>query len=117
MTGGRVCAKSQKYVDGDTFLLTYGDGVSDVNIRRVLEFHKSHGKIATVTTVPPISRFGMLEVAGEGRVTNFTEKPKMRRLHQRRLLRLPARNFRLSRAATNASWSTNRSNVWRKRGN
>ena len=75
MTGGRL-RKIQKYIDGDTFLLTYGDGVSDVNIRRVLEFHKSHGKIATVTTVAPIWRFGMLEVADAGRVTNFTEKPK-----------------------------------------
>jgi glucose-1-phosphate cytidylyltransferase len=75
MTGGRL-RKVQKYIDGDTFMLTYGDGVSDVNIRRVLEFHKSHRKIATVTSVPPISRFGMLEVGGEGRVTNFAEKPK-----------------------------------------
>jgi glucose-1-phosphate cytidylyltransferase len=75
MTGGRI-RQVQKYVDGDTFLLTYGDGVSDVNIRRVLEFHRSHGKIVTVTTVAPTSRFGMLEVAGEGRVTHFAEKPQ-----------------------------------------
>ena len=75
MTGGRV-RKIQKYIDGDTFLLTYGDGVSDVDIRRVLEFHKDHGKLVTVTTVAPISRFGILELTGENRVHKFTEKPK-----------------------------------------
>ena len=53
MTGGRI-ARIRKYVDGDTFLLTYGDGVSDVDIGKLLAFHQSHGKIATVTTVPPI---------------------------------------------------------------
>jgi glucose-1-phosphate cytidylyltransferase len=75
MTGGRI-HKIQKYVHDDTFLLTYGDGVSDVDIQRLLEFHKSHGKIATVTTVPPISRFGMVELADQGRVRSFNEKPK-----------------------------------------
>ena len=75
MTGGRL-RRIQRYIDGDTFLMTYGDGVSDVNIRRVLEFHKSHGKIATVTTVSPVSRFGMVEVATEGRVKAFNEKPR-----------------------------------------
>ena len=52
MTGGRI-RKIEKYIDDDIFLLTYGDGVSDVDIRDLLEFHKSHGKLATVTTVPP----------------------------------------------------------------
>ncbi len=75
MTGGRI-RKIEKYVDGETFLLTYGDGVSNVNIRDLVEFHKSHGKIATVTTIPPISRFGMVELAAEDRVKRFTEKPK-----------------------------------------
>ena len=75
MTGGRV-RKIQKYIDGDTFLLTYGDGVSDVDIGRLLEFHRSHGKIATVTTVPPLSRFGILELADQSRVLRFIEKPK-----------------------------------------
>jgi glucose-1-phosphate cytidylyltransferase len=65
MTGGRL-RKVQKYLDDDTFMLTYGDGVSDVNIRHVPEFHKSHRKIATVTTVAPIWRFSMPEVGGEG---------------------------------------------------
>jgi glucose-1-phosphate cytidylyltransferase len=75
MTGGRI-HKIQRYVDGDTFLLTYGDGLSDVNIRDLVEFHKSHGKIATVTTVPPISRFGVLDLNGDNRVSRFNEKPK-----------------------------------------
>ena len=74
-TGGRI-RKIKKYIEDDTFLLTYGDGVSDLNINRLLEFHKSHGKVATVTTVMPISRFGMLELADENRVVKFTEKPK-----------------------------------------
>src|SRR5215469_652034 len=61
MTGGRI-RKVEKYVDREPFLLTYGDGVSDVDIRSLVDFHKSHGRIATVTTVPPISRFGMEEL-------------------------------------------------------
>ncbi len=74
MTGGRI-RKIQKYITGDTFLLTYGDGVSDVNIRDVVEFHKNHGKLATVTTVPPVSRFGIVELE-ENRVRKFVEKPR-----------------------------------------
>jgi glucose-1-phosphate cytidylyltransferase len=75
MTGGRI-RRIKRYIDGETFLLTYGDGVCDVNIRKLLEFHKSHGKIATVTTVAPVSRFGMVELESESRVHKFTEKPK-----------------------------------------
>jgi glucose-1-phosphate cytidylyltransferase len=75
MTGGRI-HKIEKYIDGDTFLLTYGDGVSNVNIRDLVEFHKSHGKLATVTTVAPISRFGILELNGNNRVERFSEKPR-----------------------------------------
>lgn len=75
MTGGRI-HKIEKYIDGDTFLLTYGDGVSNVNIRDLVEFHKSHGKLATVTTVPPISRFGIVELNGSNRVERFSEKPR-----------------------------------------
>jgi len=75
LTGGRI-ARIRKYVEGDTFLLTYGDGVSDVDISRLVEFHKSHGKIATVTTVRPISRFGMIELGEGGAVRAFNEKPK-----------------------------------------
>ena len=75
MTGGRI-RRVQKYITEDTFLLTYGDGVSDVDVGRLLEYHKTHGKIATVTTVMPISRFGMVELADGNRVVKFTEKPK-----------------------------------------
>ena len=74
MTGGRI-HKIQKYITEDTFLLTYGDGVSDVDVRRVVEFHKSHGKLATVTTVPPMSRFGIVELQ-DAQVRRFSEKPK-----------------------------------------
>jgi glucose-1-phosphate cytidylyltransferase len=75
MTGGRI-QKIRKYLDGETFLLTYGDGDSDVDIRGLVEFHKGHGKIATVIAVPPISRFGMLDLNRDDRVESFIEKPR-----------------------------------------
>ncbi len=74
LTGGRV-KKIQPYVDGDTFLLTYGDGVSDVNIAELVKFHKSHGKICTITAVKPESRFGYLDFDGD-KVLAFREKSK-----------------------------------------
>src|SRR6202158_6487930 len=73
MTGGRV-KKIETYIGDDLFMLTYGDGVGDVNIRELLEFHKSHGKLATVTTITPSSRFGVIEANSIGRVTDFKEK-------------------------------------------
>lgn len=73
-TGGRV-RRIQKYVGRDTFLLTYGDGLSDVDIPELIRFHKSHGKLATVTSVSPVSRYGMLELGGQGEVMRFAEKP------------------------------------------
>jgi glucose-1-phosphate cytidylyltransferase len=76
MTGGRI-KRIDKYVDGDTFLVTYGDGLADVNITELLAFHKNHGKIATITTVRPQSRFGMLETANDGKVLAFNEKPQL----------------------------------------
>ena len=76
MTGGRVAAVRQ-YLDGcEHFLLTYGDGLADVDLRALLAFHRSHGRIATVTGVRPPSRFGELRVAG-GHVTEFNEKPQV----------------------------------------
>jgi len=75
MTGGRV-SRIRKYVDGETFLLTYGDGVSDVDIGELVAFHKSHGRLATVTTVRPVSRFGILTIDQDSQVTNFMEKPR-----------------------------------------
>ncbi len=75
MTGGRV-KRAGKYVDDDTFMVTYGDGLCDVDIGKVLAFHKSHGKLATVTTVQPVSRFGMINIDDNGLVSKFAEKPK-----------------------------------------
>jgi glucose-1-phosphate cytidylyltransferase len=75
MTGGRV-KRIQQYIDGETFMLTYGDGVSNVDINQLLAFHKSHGKLATVTAVVPSSRFGIVDTSQDGRVLQFVEKPK-----------------------------------------
>lgn len=66
MTGGRV-KRIEKYIDRDNFLVTYGDGVADVNIGALIDFHKSHGKLATVTAFRPISRLGILEVDSDSR--------------------------------------------------
>src|SRR5215212_5748851 len=74
-TGGRVAA-IRRYVEGDEpFCLTYGDGVADLDIRRLLEFHRSHGKIATVTAVRPPGRFGEIRME-ESVVREFNEKPQ-----------------------------------------
>lgn len=74
MTGGRI-KKIQDRVGSETFFCTYGDGLADVNIANLLEFHKSHGKIATVTAVHPTSRFGQLHINDDGLVSEFSEKP------------------------------------------
>ncbi|OEF04582.1 glucose-1-phosphate cytidylyltransferase [Vibrio genomosp. F10] len=74
MTGGRV-KRAQEIVGNEPFMLTYGDGVSDVNISDLVEFHKSHGKSITMTSVQPDGRFGALELDGPT-VSNFLEKPK-----------------------------------------
>jgi glucose-1-phosphate cytidylyltransferase len=76
MTGARV-KKAAKYLDGGRFMVTYGDGLSDVSIPDLLAFHREHGKLATVTTVRPVSRFGILNLDGEGRVHSFSEKPQL----------------------------------------
>jgi glucose-1-phosphate cytidylyltransferase len=57
--------------------VTYGDGISNLNIQTVLDFHRAHGRLATVTTVRPTSRFGVLELDSSGRVTSFAEKPQL----------------------------------------
>lgn len=75
MTGGRVAA-IRKYVENDeVFCLTYGDGVSDVNISELLSFHRAHGKICSVTAVRPPGRFGEMRLAGDA-VSEFNEKPQ-----------------------------------------
>ncbi len=74
MTGGRI-SKIRKYVDEDNFMLTYGDGISDLNINQLLDYHNNHGKILTVTGVRPPGRFGEM-VDKNGAVIEFNEKPQ-----------------------------------------
>lgn len=74
-TGGRV-KKLGPYLGEGTFMLTWGDGVADIDIHDLLRFHKSHGKLATVTAVRPPARFGLLELEG-AKVRSFTEKPQL----------------------------------------
>ena len=74
-TAGRL-KRIEKYIGNEDFMLTYGDGVADINLNELKEFHKQHGKIATVTAVQPEARFGGLEISLEGSVTTFKEKPK-----------------------------------------
>ena len=73
-TGGRI-KRLEPWVGNSTFMVTWGDGVSNVNINELIAFHKSHGKLATVTAVRPRARFGHLELDGE-RVAEFSEKPE-----------------------------------------
>jgi len=73
MTGGRV-KRIQKYVENETFMLTYGDGVADVNIPDLVKFHQSHKKIATITTVNLGQRFGVLDIDPSGTIQSFREK-------------------------------------------
>ena len=75
MTGGRLL-RVKSLLEGGTFMLTYGDGLADVDVARVLAFHRAHGKIATVTAVRPPARFGGLVFDGD-RVKEFTEKPQI----------------------------------------
>jgi glucose-1-phosphate cytidylyltransferase len=73
-TGGRI-KRLKPYLGKETFMLTWGDGVSNVNLADLLAFHRAHGKIATLTAVRPPARYGHLELDGQ-RVTNFSEKPQ-----------------------------------------
>jgi glucose-1-phosphate cytidylyltransferase len=77
MTGARI-RKIERYIDSETFMVTYGDGVSDVNIRNLTQFHQQHNKLATVTAIQPVSRYGAIRVDEDQRVTEFIEKPKMK---------------------------------------
>jgi glucose-1-phosphate cytidylyltransferase len=74
-TGGRVC-RVARYLKGERFMVTYGDGVADVDLRKLVEFHRSHGRLATVTGIRPITRFGELRI-DNGFVTEFREKPQL----------------------------------------
>ena len=75
MTGGRL-KRVQEYIGKEPFMLTYGDGVSDVNIHQLVQFHKNHKKFLTVTAVQPGGRFGSLNLDDEDNVTGFFEKPR-----------------------------------------
>jgi len=73
-TAGRL-KQIEKYVKGETFMLTYGDGVADVNFSELIDFHKSHGRLATLTSVQIPGRFGNLDINAFGEVEHFKEKP------------------------------------------
>lgn len=74
MTGGRV-KRVERYVAGERVLVTYGDGLADVDVPALLAFHEAHGRLATVTTVRPLSRFGVMDLRPDGQVEHFREKP------------------------------------------
>ena len=75
LTGGRI-KKAQKYIQDETFMLTYGDGVGDINIPELINFHKEHKKLVTITAVQPSGRFGALDLNDKNDVIQFQEKPK-----------------------------------------
>lgn len=74
-TGGRV-KRVEHYLDGDTFVVTYGDGLADVDLTALLAHHRAHGKLATVTTTRPLSRFGIVDLESDATVARFREKPQ-----------------------------------------
>lgn len=76
MTGGRV-HRASKYLDDEPFLVTYGDGLADVDINALRASHQQSNCLATVTTVQPMSRFGVMDVAPNGKVISFSEKPRL----------------------------------------
>jgi glucose-1-phosphate cytidylyltransferase len=75
MTGGRI-KRIQSYIGDEPFMLTYGDGVGDINIKALIEFHNAHGRLCTVTSVQPSGRFGALNILEDDSVHSFMEKPK-----------------------------------------
>ena len=75
-TGGRV-ARAREHLEGGTFCLTYADGVADIDLGRLLDFHRAHGRLATMTVVRPRNPWGVARVADDGRVEGFAEKPRL----------------------------------------
>lgn len=75
MTAGRL-KRVESYLNGEDFMLTYGDGLADIDVKALLDFHMSHGKIATLTAIQPEARFGGMDIGDNGVVNNFREKPK-----------------------------------------
>ncbi len=76
LTAGRLKRVARYLKDDDVFCLTYGDGLADIDLKKLLDFHASHGLPATVTAVQPVGRFGLIDVRKNGLVGNFSEKPK-----------------------------------------
>ena len=76
MTGGRI-KRMQHFIGQETCMLTYGDGVADINLDTVLAFHRNHGKMVTISTVRPTARFGEVKIDGEGGIARFQEKPQL----------------------------------------
>lgn len=74
-TAGRL-KRVQSYIGNEDFMLTYGDGVANIDVKKLVDFHKSHGKTATVTAIQPEARFGGMELSDKNEVVNFKEKPK-----------------------------------------
>ncbi len=111
MTGARV-KRVENYIDGDTFMVTYGDGVTDLDIEDLLAFHHAHGRLATVTTVRPFSRFGILDLKGKGTCST------LRRSHNWTAGPAPASSSSTAAYSTTCkrrrlvSWSRLRSNAW-----
>ena len=75
MTGGRI-KQAQEFVGNERFLLTYGDGVSDINIKELIQFHENNGNLITLTAVQPDGRYGALDINDKSKITKFIEKPK-----------------------------------------
>ncbi len=75
-TGGRV-KRVSPYLDSEAFLVTYGDGLSNVDIGQLIRFHEGHGQVGTVTLGQPVSRFGVAEVSADGFINRFREKPQL----------------------------------------
>ena len=75
MTGGRI-KRIQKYINNQPFMLTYGDGVSDINIKNLVNYHNQHGKLATMTVIQPGGRYGVAEVTAQNQIIQFKEKAK-----------------------------------------
>ena len=74
MTGGRI-KRAKEYIGNQTFLLTYGDGISDIDIIKTINFHKNHKKKLSMTAVQPDGRYGSLKIEQDNKVSNFEEKP------------------------------------------
>jgi len=75
LTGGRI-KRVQKYIGEKPFMLTYGDGVANVDLKKLTAFHKKQGKLSTMTAIQPLGRFGAVNIAGNGAVQSFQEKPQ-----------------------------------------